>query len=505
MNVHVKAGSLADLATEALVVGVYEGEQTPAGLAAEVDGVVGGLIAAVLKAGDFKGKANATIVLHAPSAKVKRVALVGLGKPGEATLESLRQAAGKGTTALRDLGVKSLTVGLQAEAQRGWKAGGEAFDARQVAQAIAEGSLLSLFQMNDYRTRDRDELKSVDAVTFWAAEGEDALKAGVAEAQVLWDAITLTRTLVMHPSNVVTATRMAEDAVKACKEAGVAITVLEKADLEKLKMGCILGVNQGSVEPPKFIIMEHQGGAPGEAPIAIVGKGITFDTGGISIKPGEGMDKMKYDMAGGAATIAIMVAAGRLGIKKNLVGLVPCTDNMPSGSALKPGDVLTAYNGMTVEVLNTDAEGRLVLCDAISYAIKDKQAAAVIDMATLTGACVIALGMEAVGVLGNNQALVDQILKSGEKTGDRGWQMPLWKEYNELLRSDIADMKNIGGREAGTITAACFLQRFAGDTPWCHLDIAGTAWTEKEKPYRPKGPTGVPVRMVLDTIQNWPL
>ena len=505
MNVHVKAGKLADLAAEALVIGVFEGETAPAGLAAEVDGVVGGLIAAVLKAGDFKGKANSTLVLHAPAAKVKRVVLVGLGKPGETTLESLRQAAGKGVTTARDLNVKAVTVGLQADSARGWKAASEAYDAKNAAQAIAEGALLSTFQMNEYRTRDREELKSVDEVTFWAADGEAALEAGVADAKVLWEAITLARTLIVHPSNVVTATRMAEDAVKACKAAGVKVEVLEKADLEKLKMGGILAVNQGSVEPPKFIVMEYNGGPAGEAPIAIVGKGITFDTGGISIKPGEGMDKMKYDMAGGAATIAIMVAAARLGVKKNLVGLVPCTDNMPSGSALKPGDVFTAYNGMTVEVLNTDAEGRLILCDAISYAIKDKKASAVIDMATLTGACVIALGTEAVGVLGNNQALLDQILKSGDRTGDRGWQMPLWKEYNELLRSDIADMKNIGGREAGTITAACFLQRFAGDTPWCHLDIAGTAWTEKEKPYRPKGPTGTPVRMVVDTLINWPL
>ncbi len=505
MNVHVKTGKLADLAAEGLVVGVYEGEQAPVGLAAEVDGAIGGVIAAVLKAGDFKGKANSTIVLHAPANQLKRVALVGLGKPGEATLETLRQAAGKGTTALRDLNVKAVTVGLLAEAQRGWKAGGEAYDARQAAQAVAEGSLLSLFQMNDYRTRDRDELKSVDQVTFWAADGEDALKAGVEAAQVITDAITLARELIVHPSNFATATHMAEVAVKAGKAAGFDVTVFEKADLERMKMGGILAVNQGSVEPPKFIVMEYHGGAKGEAPIAIVGKGITFDTGGISIKPGEGMDKMKYDMAGGAAAIAIMIAAARLGVKKNLVGLVPATDNMPSGSAFKPGDIFTSYNGMTVEVLNTDAEGRMVLCDAIAYAIKDKKAAAVIDMATLTGACVIALGTEAVGVLGNNQGLVDQLLKSGDKTGDRGWQMPLWKEYNELLRSDIADMKNIGGREAGTITAACFLQRFAGDTPWCHLDIAGTAWTEKEKPYRPKGPTGVPVRMVLDTIQNWPL
>jgi leucyl aminopeptidase len=249
--------------------------------------------------------------------------------------------------------------------------------------------------------------------------------------------------------------------------------------------------------------LTHNGGPKGEAPIAVIGKGITFDTGGISIKPGEGMEKMKYDMAGGAATIGIMRAIAKLGVKRNVVGLVPATDNMPSGTAIKPGDILKSYSGQTVEVLNTDAEGRLVLMDAIAYAVKDLKAQAIIDMATLTGACVIALGMEAIAVLGNNQALVDKVLASGDKTGDRGWQLPLWKEYNELLKSDIADMKNIGGREAGTITAACFLQRFTDNTPWVHLDIAGTAWTEREKPYRPKGPTGVPVRMVVDVLRNW--
>jgi leucyl aminopeptidase len=269
------------------------------------------------------------------------------------------------------------------------------------------------------------------------------------------------------------------------------------------KFGGVLGVNQGSVEEPRFIVMEWNGGKAGEAPIAIIGKGITFDTGGISIKPGEGMDKMKYDMAGGAAAIGILRSVAALKLPINVVGLVPATDNMPSGSAIKPGDILTSYSGQTVEVLNTDAEGRLILMDALTYAVKDLKAKAMFDMATLTGACVIALGTEAIGVLGNNQELVDRFLMAGDKTGDRGWQMPMWKEYNELLRSDIADMKNIGGREAGTITAACFLGRFAGETPWVHLDIAGTAWTEKEKPYRPKGATGIPVRAIVEVLRTW--
>ncbi|MDB5099132.1 MAG: leucyl aminopeptidase [Cyanobacteria bacterium RYN_339] len=502
MNVQVTAGKLADLKTEALALGFLEGDMELAGPKAEADEISGGLIAKVLASGDFKGKANQVLVLHTPDKAIKRFALVGLGKAADLSLDKMRNGGGKGTSSLRDLGVKDVAVLIPGPSHAKTDLGK---DWPALAQAVAEGALLSLWSMHDYRTKERDELKAVESVTFVTedAGAKAQLESAVGVARVLAESITETRNLVMHPSNVVTATRMAEEAVRIGKEVGLEVTILEKADMEKLGMGGVLGVNQGSVEPPKFIIMTHNGGEKGEAPIAVIGKGITFDTGGISIKPGEGMEKMKYDMAGGAATIGIMRAIAKLGVKRNVVGLVPATDNMPSGTAIKPGDILTSYNGQTVEVLNTDAEGRLVLMDAIAYAVKDLKAQAIIDMATLTGACVIALGMEAIGVLGNNQPLVDRILACGEKTGDRGWQLPLWKEYNELLKSDIADMKNIGGREAGTITAACFLNRFTDNTPWVHLDIAGTAWTEREKPYRPKGPTGVPVRMVVELLSNW--
>ena len=492
MNIQVKAGNLADITTEALVVGLFEGDGSLAGVAKEADERSGGLVSGVLKAGDFKGKANQTLVLYTPNAGFKRLVLVGLGKQGDVTLEKLRNAGGKGATTVRELGVKAFTVAVPG-------AVGE-LSAEAAAQATAEGALMGLYQMHEFRTKDREELKTVDEVTFWGAE---AVGAGVETARKLYEAVTLTRNLVVRPGNVVTPTVLGDEAKQALEPLGVKVTLYGKAELTRMGFGGLLGVNRGSVEEPRFIVMEWNGGTAGEAPVAVVGKGITFDTGGISIKPGEGMDKMKYDMAGGAAAIGIMQAVAALKLPLNVVGLVPATDNMPSGSALKPGDVITSYAGQTVEVLNTDAEGRLVLMDAITYAIKDKQAKAVIDMATLTGACVIALGTEAIGVLGNHQELVDRFLAAGEHTGDRGWQMPMWKEYNDLLRSDIADMKNIGGREAGTITAACFLGRFAGETPWVHLDIAGTAWTEKDKPYRPKGPTGMPVRAVVEMLRTW--
>ncbi|HEY9722378.1 MAG TPA: leucyl aminopeptidase [Oscillatoriaceae cyanobacterium] len=505
MNVNVKASKLAELQADALVVGLFEGASANEGLAKDLDGATNGLLGGVLAAGDFKGKPGQALVLHLTGA-IKRLVLVGLGKSGELTLEKLRNVGGKGTTIARDAGAKAIAVAVSGTEPGQWSPATGAFDAEVAAQAIAEGALLSLYQMNAYRTKDREEIKTVDSVTFWTPEAshQEAIKAGVATAQVLADSIALTRDLVVQPGNVITATRMAEEVQKMGKEVGLKVTVLDKPELEKRGFGGLLGVNRGSVEPPKFIIMEWNGGPKDEAPIVLIGKGITFDTGGISIKPAEGMEKMKYDMAGGGATIGAMRAIAKLGLKRNVVGLVPATDNMPSGSALKPGDVITAYGGQTVEVLNTDAEGRLVLMDALAYASKDLKAQAVIDMATLTGACVIALGTDAMAVLGNNQELVDRVLAAGEKTGDRGWQLPMWKEYNELLRSDIADMKNIGGREAGTITAACFLGRHVGEkTPWVHLDIAGTAWTEKEKPYRPKGPTGVPVRLLVDLVRDW--
>jgi leucyl aminopeptidase len=505
MNVQVKAGKLAELNTEALVVGLFEGNQALSGLAQDVDAAANGLVTGVLQAGDFKGKPNQTLVLYAPNTSFKRLVLVGLGKDGELTLEKIRNAGGKAATAVRDLGVKNLTVAVPGVEASRWNPSEGRFDMATAAQAVAEGALLSLYQMNEFRTKDLEEIKDVEAVTFWAPDGgdQDAIAAGVQTAKALWESITLVRNLVARPGNVVTATVLADEAQRELSAVGVKVTSYDKAQLTQMKFGGLLSVNQGSVEEPRFIVMEWNGGKAGEAPIAIVGKGVTFDTGGISIKPSEGMDKMKYDMAGAAATIGIMRSVAALKLPLNVVGLVPATDNMPSGNAIKPGDVITSYSGQTVEVLNTDAEGRLILMDAITYAVKDLKAKAVIDMATLTGACLVALGTEAIGVLGNNQELVDRFLVAGDKTGDRGWQMPMWKEYNDMLRSDIADMKNIGGREAGTITAACFLGRFAGETPWVHLDIAGTAWTEKDKPYRPKGPTATPVRAIVELLRTW--
>ena len=318
----------------------------------------------------------------------------------------------------------------------------------------------------------------------------------------LAEAVCLTRDLQAHPSNTATPTFLARKAREAARRFGFSCKVLERKDLERLNMGSFLGVARGSTEPPAFIVMEYHGGRKKQAPVVIVGKGLTFDTGGISLKPPAGMDEMKFDMSGGAVTIGTLAAAAGLRLPLNLVGLVPATENMPSGSAIKPGDILTASNGKTIEVLNTDAEGRLVLADALVYAQRYKPRA-VIDLATLTGACIVALGHVAAAVVGTDQKLIDKLKQAGEAVGERVWQLPLFEEFEKALKSDIADLKNIAASSVGggTIVGAAFLKPFVGEYPWAHLDIAGTAWVSEEKPYVPKGGTGYGVRLLIETLR----
>jgi leucyl aminopeptidase len=311
----------------------------------------------------------------------------------------------------------------------------------------------------------------------------------------------LTRDLVNTPGNIKSPAYLAEQAKNAAGQSNLKCKLLGQKELAKEGCGALLGVAQGSVREPQLIVLEHNGGNKDQAPIALVGKGVTFDSGGISLKPGEKMDEMKMDMAGGATVIGTMLAASLLELPINLVGIVPAVENMPSGTAYRPGDILTSLSGQTIEVLNTDAEGRLILADALTYA-KRYEPQLVIDLATLTGACIIALGHHATAVLGNDQKLVQDLLSAGEESGERLWQLPLWEDYDKLIKSDVADVKNTGGRAAGTITAAAFLKKFASDFRWAHLDIAGTAWRDQNQPYTPKGGTGVGVRMLIAFLQK---
>jgi leucyl aminopeptidase len=313
--------------------------------------------------------------------------------------------------------------------------------------------------------------------------------------------VTLSRDLVSHPGNIVTTGYLAETAHELATRHGLICKIIERDELERLGMNALLAVGKGSVEPQRLIVLEYRGAGEKVRPVVLVGKGITFDSGGISIKPGAGMEEMKTDMAGSAAVLGAISAAAGLKLPINLIGIIPTAENMPDGKAYKPGDVITSMSGTTIEITNTDAEGRLVLCDALHYALSYKPSV-MIDLATLTGACVVALGHEASGLMGNEQHVVDALKKAGEVTGERVWELPVWDSYGEAMKSDIADLKNAGSRDGGSITAGWFLKQFVGNTHWAHLDIAGTAWSDKARPYCPKGATGVGVRLLIEYLKG---
>lgn len=373
-------------------------------------------------------------------------------------------------------------------------------DLGKSAQAAVEGVLLGLFEPDMYKTENKEERRIDELVLVSAAAGsEKELANGVERGRIIGEAVNLARELSNEPSSTLTPTELAERAKETASKFGLDIDTLDEARMKDLGMGALLGVARGSDEPAKLVVLRYTGDEADQRVVAIVGKGITFDSGGISIKPAEGMEKMKYDMSGAAATLAAMRAIAQLKPRVNVIGLMPTTENMPSGRAYKPGDVLRAMSGKTIEVINTDAEGRLILADAISYARK-LGATRIIDLATLTGAVSIALGTVNVAILGNNQAFTNEIRDAAKEVGERFWELPMDDEYRDMIKSDIADIKNSGGRNAGTITAAYFLREFAEDTPWVHLDIAGTAWENDRKPYAAKGPTGVAIRTLINYV-----
>jgi leucyl aminopeptidase len=497
MKLNVKTGSLETEKADLVVLGLFEEQTKLTDSPKAIDKALGGVIADLLSTGDFKAKQNQTLLLPtAGKLGAKRVLLLGLGKPAEFTIERLRQAAGKMSTTVRDLGVKSFSVDMGE-----W---GE-FEATEAAQAFAEGALMGIYTFGKYQTTKKD-VKELDSVTLLAADKDEAAeyKTGIERGRLVAEAVAFSRDLVSAPPNEVTPSEIGRRTQAFAKDLGLTCKVLDEKEITKLKMGSFLGVAQGSIkdEPPRFIIVEYMPLGAKEAPLVFVGKGITFDSGGISIKPGEGMEKMKYDMAGSAAVLGAIRAIAALKLPVNVVALVPSTENMPSGDAIHPGDVLTSMSGKTIEVINTDAEGRLILADALTYAERYNPKA-VVDIATLTGACVIALGGNAIGLMGNDDEFVQRVRQAGETANERAWPLPLWEEYHEQIKSDIADLKNTGGRPAGTITAAAFLSKFAEKYTWAHLDIAGTAWEDKGKAYVPKGATGIGVRLLLNLAQGY--
>jgi leucyl aminopeptidase len=451
----------------------------------------------VLESKDFTGARDSAAVVYTGAKKAPRLVLVGLGENAKVSLERVRRAAALG--AQRAVGVKGTSIAFVVPELEG-------HSPAEVAQAIVEGAGLGTYSYDKYFVENRESKvrKKLEKITLLVRDADAVreVKQGAASGQAIVNGVVLCRDLVNAPSNEIYPESLAAAAKRELASHGVKVTVLNKAQIEKLKMGGLLAVNQGSERPPFFIVMEYNGGRRGDRPIVFVGKGITFDTGGISIKPGAGMGDMKMDMGGSGAVIGAMRAIAELGVKQNVIALVPTTENMPSGSAYKPGDVITFMNGKTAEIDNTDAEGRLILADALTYADRYKPQA-VIDLATLTGAIVIALGEVATGMFGNSDELKARLKEASERTYDRVVELPLWEEYEELIRSDIADVKNSGGRAAGSITAALFLQHFIGDYPWVHLDIAGTGMLSKPSGYNTKGGSGAGVRLLVDLVENW--
>lgn len=489
MEFSIKSTAPEKLRTDCLLVGIYEGRKLT-DLAKLLDTLCEKVISTALKSGDMEGKAGSTLLLRQLSGvSASRILLVGLGKAEELTLKQLRSSV--------RAAVKALPAGVETVAADFASLSIKKSSVQQIASALAEVVLDATYKVNAVKQKSVEPHALKQAILLVDKANQAAAELGATQGRSLGQGVALAKDLGNLPPNICTPTYLGKQAEKLAKEYGFKVEVLDQAAIEKLNMGSFLGVTQGSDEPPRFIVMQHLHGKKTQKPVVLVGKGITFDTGGISLKPGADMDEMKYDMCGAASVLGVFKALGELKLPLNVVGLIPTCENMPSGRATKPGDVLTSMSGQTIEVLNTDAEGRLILCDALTYAERFEPTA-VIDIATLTGACVIALGHHVSGLFANNDSLAKALLDAGEKAGDRAWQMPMLDEYQGQLDSNFADIANIGGRAAGSITAACFLSRFAKKYDWAHLDIAGTAW----KSGKEKGGTGRPVPLLVTYLMQ---
>ncbi|MDT5159305.1 MAG: leucyl aminopeptidase [Acidobacteriota bacterium] len=500
MDIQTSSGRFAEADVQALAVAVFKDEKADEGFLQQLDAASGGLVRSVLESEELKGKEGEIVYLHLPTGgdgtKAKRLLLVGVGERTDYHAAQVSQFAGASIRALRARNVK--TVGLVPRFDGG--------DAALTASSAVEGAIMGLFEPDKYRTIDKEERIVERLIVIIEGAGEDALRQGAERGRIVGESVNFTRDLSNEPGAYMTPTIMAERAQEIANQFGLEIDVLDQARMEQEGMGALLSVARGSDQPPKMMVLTYmpegkKSVEDGEDYLALVGKGITFDTGGISIKPSENMELMKYDMTGGATVLGVMRAVAQLKPPIPILGIVPSTENMPSGKATKPGDVVRAMSGKTIEVINTDAEGRLILADAVSYA-KKLGATRVIDMATLTGAVSIALGDVNTGILGTDQELIDEVIESGREVGEKFWQLPLDKEYTKQIKSDIADIKNVGGRKAGTITAAAFIKEFADGISWAHLDIAGTAWGDEAKPFRAKGPTGVAVRTLVNFVRR---
>jgi len=492
MDFEIFTGSIATATTDCAIVGIGANNQlTPSATA--LDSVSEGYISSILADGDIQGKAGETLLLHrVPGVSARRVLLVGLGEEKDRHDRNHRKVIKAAMTAIKSNRLSSVTFAFDGQASNDP-------DIYRQVRHLTEWASAELYQYDETKSKKADPVElnhlAICVDEEQAELAEFALQDGVA----ISNGVSTARELGNLPGNICTPTYLAEQALAlAAEHEDVETTILDEAEMAELGMNCLLSVGHGSEQPSKLIVMHYRGGEENEQPHVLVGKGITFDTGGISLKPGAGMDEMKFDMCGAASVIGTMNSLAEMGLPLNVVGVVAAAENMPSGHATKPGDIVTTLSGQTVEILNTDAEGRLVLCDALSY-VERFNPASVLDVATLTGACIIALGTHATAVLSNDDALAQQVLEAGNQAADKAWQLPIWDEYQEQLDSNFADVANIGGRPAGTITAACFLSRFTKAYRWAHLDIAGVAWNSNGKA---KGASGRCVPLLCQYLMN---
>ncbi|SES85281.1 leucyl aminopeptidase [Natronincola peptidivorans] len=495
MKIRATAGNIKDIEVDGLIIGMYQDVDTISSYVRRLGEYVYGTIKEVMETKEFKGKEGEVYAIRSFGGHgIKKVFLLGLGKEQEFKVDTLRRAVGAGIREIEKLHcTKAAIAALQSE--------GTSFEDQ--GQAISEGALLGLYKFNKYKSSSEEMEKEITELIIWQEDKRtlEEIEEGIRKGEALATATIAARDMVNEPSNTLTPNEMEARARRIAQRHGLEIKVLEEGEMEDLGMGCFLGVAKGSDMPPKLIEIRYNGNPQDQEVIGLVGKGLTFDSGGISLKPSEGMDMMKGDMGGAATVLGAMEAIGALKPKVNVLAVVGVCENMPSGRAYKPGDILTSMKGKTVEILNTDAEGRLVLADCISYAIKEG-VTKLVDVATLTGACLVALGTTTTALITNNDEWVKKLKEASEEIGEKVWQLPSFPEYRELIKSDIADLKNVAGRNAGTITAGLFLGEFVDEKPWIHMDIAGTSMNDKTKGYLPKGATGVAVRALYQLVKN---
>ncbi|HSW58089.1 MAG TPA: leucyl aminopeptidase [Dehalococcoidales bacterium] len=493
MEVKVIQQDILDLSGDAMVMPLFEDAAVIETVFNDVDKALQGAISQLKQKGEIKGKHGELTVIFTPGkVSYTKVVITGLGKKSEINLEKIRVALAGTAKAMRQKSTQTINFACPV--------GLDGISPEDLGQAIVEGVCLGTYNFRRHLTKapENSEIKEFNLV-IEPDKSVLGIEKGVQAGKIISEAVILARDLANEPANHMNPSELAKAAAEVAGKFGIPIQIFEKEEIQKLKMGGLLGVSQGSIQLPRFIIMNYKGREADTIDIALLGKGITFDSGGISLKPSDGMGEMKGDMAGGADVIAAMGAIAQLKPKLNVLAMVPATENMPGGSALKPGDIITIMNGKTVEIISTDAEGRLILADAICYA-QQMGAKRIVDVATLTGSCHVALGDVCSGTFGNDQEFINQIIEAGQETGECLWQLPMNEEYRNLNRSDVADIKNTGGRYGGAIAAAWFLREFVENVPWIHLDIAGTSTLDKERGYLMKGNTGVPVRTLIRLV-----